>query len=188
MEHTIKVKLEGKRPLLMSNGRLVDPQDPITKEIAKLDGLTKARKTDKTIAEADELRWLGSVYANEDEQVVLPAENFEGALRDGARLRKLGKKVQSGVYVHEDAKLKFDDDSKKVKDLVKMPGYTHRKRCDRGVMVTRPIFPKWQAEFTLTYEDNVISKDEVEEALTLAGFTGIGSWKERFGKFSAEIV
>jgi hypothetical protein len=186
MLNTIKVKLTGTSPLLMSNGRLVDPRDEYTKQIAALDGLSKSRRTEKTLEEADRLRWLGSVYSNEEGLVVLPAVNFEACLKLAGRIHKLGTKVQTGVYVEEDSLL--DGVDKPVSELVDDPKYTHRINTKRGVMAHRPIFPTWGAEFTIHYDDMIISREDMDLVLLTAGRTGVGSWAKRFGKFSVEVV
>jgi hypothetical protein len=183
---TINVKLTGTAPLLMSNGRLVDPRDEYTKQIAVLDGLPKARRTEKTLEEADRLRWLGSVYADEEGYAVLPATNFEACLKFAGRIHKLGTKVQAGVYVEDDSRL--DGVDRPISEIVDDPAYTHRINTKRGVMAHRPIFPNWGAEFTIHFDDMIISKDDVDLVLQTAGRTGVGSWAKRFGKFSVEVL
>ena len=53
-----------------------------------------------------------------------------------------------------------------------------------SIMRTRPIFPEWTLDFTLAYADDVISKDEVERALSDAGrLVGLCDWRPKFGRF-----
>lgn len=184
--NTVKVKITGVTPLLMSNGRLVDPRDEYTKQISALDKIPAARRTEKTMEEADNLRWLASVYTDTEGFVVLPAVNFEACLKFAGRIHKLGTKVQTGVYVEDDSRLEGVD--RPASELVSDPKHVHRINTKRGVMAHRPIFPKWGAEFTIHYDDMIISRDDMQLVLETAGRTGVGSWAKRFGKFKVKTL
>lgn len=190
MQHSLKIKLTGTQPLLMSNGQIVDPLNEWTKLISQADTAMKGRnKTEARIIEADKLRWLGGVYQR-DGYPYLPVDNFLGCLIKAGRLHKLGKKVESGVYVRDCSLLEFGGRGagKKVEELVEMPEYAHRKATKRGVIAHRPFFENWSCEYELIYDDRIIDTDDFMTVLDTAGAIGIGAWSARFGKFETEII
>lgn len=182
---TMEVTIEGTRPLLMGNGRVVDPLDPYTQAIKVIDSIPSARRTDENKIEADKLRWIAATYTDENGYLILPADNFQACLQDAGKMFKLGKKVASGVAVIEDSPL--IGVKKKAEELVNDPEYTLRKPVRRNggtaVISVRPRFKKWGARFTVQFDDSIIGKDEMKLVLDAAGLVGIGSWKQRFGKF-----
>jgi hypothetical protein len=53
-------KLTGIRPLIMHNGRMADPLDPMAKKLKKLSG--ERKKTDATHEKMAEIEWEASLY------------------------------------------------------------------------------------------------------------------------------
>lgn len=189
MQKKIRLKITGTQPLLMSNGQLVDPLNEWTKLIAIADKDTKKRKTEEAVRSADRLRWLGQVY-HEDGNPILPIDNLLACLLKAARMHRLGKKVEAGVYVESGSLLEFNGpgQGKTVEELADMPEYAHRKRTKRGVIAHRPCFNKWASEYEVMYDTSIIDDDEFELVLNTAGSVGIGAWPARFGKFKAEVL
>lgn len=187
MVKKFKVRLEGVRPLLMSNGRLTDPMDPFSVEIAKFDKLHHSKKTVEGAKATDLLRWLGQTYANEEGKLILPRENMLGCLVKAARVHKLGTKAASGLWVVDDSILKFESNDETIEELKTNPKYTLRVRCKRGVMLTRPMIPDWSAEFEIHVDTRVIGTDEAMTVFETAGAIGIGAWSARFGKFDLGV-
>lgn len=171
----------------MSNGQTVDPQNEFTQAFGKIDAMHHSKRTPALLKEADTYRWLGGVYADEQGHVVLPADNYTGSLIKAAKVHRLGPKAKSGIMVIDDARLDFKDSDKKVEELEKDPTYTSRIPTSRGVIAHRPIFADWSAEFTVEFEDEVISPAEFQAVLDTAGFTGVGAWASRYGKFTTEV-
>lgn len=185
---TIDVKITGTRPLLMDNARKVDPLDPLTIEINRLDRLPTSRKTDETLAEADRLRFAASLYVDENDLVYLPAENFYGCLVETAKLFRLGPKAKSGLSVLNDSPLIGLE--KSASELIEDKSFWFRKRVNRkpkSVMSVRPIFHSWGALFSVEYFPEVIGHADVELILKTCGRVGLGSWRQVFGKFEVEF-
>ncbi|GAI19389.1 unnamed protein product, partial [marine sediment metagenome] len=52
------------------------------------------------------------------------------------------------------------------------------------IMRARPRFDKWELDFTIDFDDEIIGKDKVNEILTYAGQRiGIGDYRPLFGRF-----
>jgi hypothetical protein len=72
------------------------------KEITK-----KKNKTEEDLIELARREFMGGLYYEEGFGVYLPAECIEACIRDGAKVNKLGKVVQSAVFC-EDEKVKLE--------------------------------------------------------------------------------
>ena len=56
-------------------------------------------------------------------------------------------------------------------------------------MRTRPRFPAWSAQLTVSYLPSILDRDEVVTFFTIAGaLVGVGDWRPKFGKFTVEEV
>ncbi len=75
--------------------------------------------------------------------------------------------------------------------MEKDPAFAFRSAVTREqgkkVMSRRPLIPAvWKAEFEVNFVPEVIGKDLLDKVLDTAGYVGVGSWHERFGKFDLE--
>src|SRR5947207_12190936 len=83
---------QGTSPLLMHNGRLVDPLDPIVKKIKEVS--SKRVTTDQDHEDMARLEWLGGIYFDGSVGPSIPAPNLMKCLIEGARLTRNGKKIE----------------------------------------------------------------------------------------------
>jgi hypothetical protein len=180
------VRLTGVRPLIVQSSRSIDPEDDLQKEISSFDRKPKAKKTPEEAKRIDKLRWLCAVYFDDEtRQPILPAANFHKCLIEAGRTSKLGKSFEKGVSVLNDSSLGV---AKPIDELVNEPNYVSRHPTARGVVAVRPIFPEWTAEFQVIYEDAILSQEDFLATLYIAGKVGVGTWRQLYGKFEAEIV
>ena len=57
------------------------------------------------------------------------------------------------------------------------------------IMRTRPIFRDWSAEIFVDFLPGQLNRAEVAEMVRLAGeVVGIGDWRPRFGRYTAETL
>lgn len=189
--NVLHFRLEGTSPLLLHNGILSDPLDPRTKAIA---AVTKGRnKTDREHERVAELEFHGSLYLSEKvpHVPVLPADNLQKVLIEGARKAKLGKAFEAGTYVLADAPILYDG-PKAIDKLYADERFRYRKGVvvqKRRVMRTRPIFRIWAVEMAVEFDPEQVNKTDVIEALTVAGGrVGIGDWRPRYGRFEAKVI
>ena len=181
----IHLKFIGVSPLLMHNGRLADPLDPNTMQLAAV--TSKRKKTRADHERIAELEWYGGLWLD-GMRPCLPCESLEAAFTDGAQTRNKGATARSGLVVNTPALLHYDGPDK-LEDL--WADETFRLRSGVRVrnartMRTRPRFPGWSANVTASFLPTVLDRTEVIEFFRIAGSLGIGDWRPRYGKFIVE--
>jgi hypothetical protein len=191
---TMKATWTGIRPLLMHNGLLADPTNPYVISIKKITA-KKNKKTDADNHEIGRLEWLGSLYLGEDgKSLVIPSDNIERCIQEGARKSRLGKDAQAAVFCSEvEVPIQHDSIRGRVPEtLFDDPRFVLRK----GVKITtnrvirvRPIIPTgWAVSFTLEYDETIINQRNLEQAMRDAGsLIGLGDWRPKFGRFTVEV-
>ena len=171
-------------PMLTHNGQGVDPLNKFTKA-TKL--ITKKRvKTDEDLNEIARIEFLSGLYMGPDGPI-LPAQNLESMLTVAAKKFKEGNLAKSGMFVKSDAVLIYEgsrnpeemflDDNLRDTRSVALNG---RSR----IMRTRPIFPKWEADVMIAYEDSVVNGSRIDEWMKTAGAViGLCELRPRLGRF-----
>ena len=186
----LKLKFIGEAPLVQHSGRLANPLDPATKALKVATG--KRNKTDADFEEVARLEFMGSLYLDESMNVVLPSYLVEAALIEGARKSKQGKQAQAGMYVEAHARLDYGKPLTP-KELWEA-AETHRLHVgvrvgQARVMRTRPIFPEWQAEVEVSYDNQVMNREAILQIAEVAGHqVGFGDWRPRYGRFTVSEV
>jgi hypothetical protein len=102
---TIRFRVTGTKRLLMHAGRLADPLDPITQDLAKL-----TSKRPKTIADhrmISKVEWFGGLWLH-DGLPCIPAEALLATLIGGAKVLKRGPQAAAGLSIENDAILVYD--------------------------------------------------------------------------------
>jgi hypothetical protein len=193
---TMRVRWTGVRPLLMSNGELVDHLNPIV--MAKR---VIQEKGSKKLTEADHeqllwLGWRGGLYWHEEIGLYIPSDNIEKCIKEGAMKSKLGKQAEAACFVAEPlVKIACDGQAKSPEALYKQERFRFRKavrtppRTGGRVMTERPMIPTgWGIEFTIEYDEHVIDAKDLIKAMINAGtLVGLGDWRPKFGRFTVEV-
>ena len=203
---TIKIRVEGKVPLLMHSNQMANPLNVYSRAIKPLTG--KRKKTDADHLEISRIEWEAGLYFDDNGNVSIPAEVIEATLRNAARKTKNGKLIEEGVRVEENfCKLEYPNNGYKRKvapsssDMVpsKELDKMYEKHCDcrlakvKGsggtVLRTRPRFDKWAFEFTLMFDENIISQRTLLEVVGVAGERiGLCDYRPRYGLFNSKVV
>lgn len=185
----IKLRLVGTRRLIMHAGRLADPLDPITKNLAKL---TKKRaKTEADHLAIGKAEWFGGLWLNDGEPCI-PAETLMAVFVGAARTRSRGAEASAGLIVAAHAPLKYvgprkpeelwEDENFRLRVPVRVKGGSRTMR-------TRPVFTDWSVEFTASYLPSLLNHEEVVETYGIGGFMkAIGDWRPQNGTFSVEEI
>lgn len=185
----LKFKLTSESPLLMHNGQLADPLNKFSKDLKRVSG--KRAKTDADFAEMARIEWYASLYID-DGKLCIPMEVLEAALVEGAKKQKLGKQTQSTLFVTENAILHFDGDKLTADELWERGAnrLTTGVRIQRNrVMRTRPRIEKWWCEAEVQFDDKILDPAKINEIVTTTGREiGIGDWRPKFGRFTAEKI
>lgn len=180
--------LTGTAPLILHNVRLVDPLDPIVKQIG--DVSRKVKKTDTDHLEMARLEFIGGIYHNEEIGPYLPGTHFKQSLVKAAGLSKGGQKIKRGVALRETMMPLDYDGPRDVETLSATPRYVLRVAAKVGqarVMRTRPWFPEWRVQATLVFEPSIINYEELVAAAQIAGqMMGVGDWRPEHGRFTVE--
>lgn len=200
MSRTYSVKITGYRPLVMHNGRLADRLDPVTKALATAVKTSKKSKTDDDIIETMRLEFIGGLYYDEKVGPILPTDNLQACIEEGATRQKLGTLFKTHVEVlpgehGEGATFGHKLEYKGPRTLEALWADASF-RVVKGVKVgqarvqrTRPKFDRWSCEFIVEVQEGGPSSEELERAITDAGgFKGLGDWTPRYGRFTAEVT
>jgi len=187
MWQKLHYKIKGVSPLIMHNGRLANPMDPLVKQMKAVSG--KRGKTDADFIELARLEWHGSLYIS-DGKYVIPSQNIEATIVNGARKIKKGVLFSTGLICPEHVVLEFEHMHLQPGALWEIEDY----RLVAGVVIsrsrvmrTRPIFREWAAEFDLNYQDTILNEADISQVLRKAGEeVGILDWRPKFGRF--EVV
>jgi hypothetical protein len=187
---TAQFRLTGVSPLIMHNGELANPLNPIVKEQKKISG--KRGKTEADLEELARLEFIGGLYYSDNPGVILPAEVLEATINGGARKFKEGMSAKAGLVVMEHAKLEFLDNGLTPQELWEKEQYRFQKMVTVArarILRTRPIFDNWSADIEVTYEDTVCDTSQVYKWLKKAGeIVGLCDWRPRYGRFTVEAL
>ncbi|HUW13968.1 MAG TPA: hypothetical protein VM537_29865 [Anaerolineae bacterium] len=189
-----KYRITGTTPLLLSNGRMANPTDPM---VAKLKAQTSIKgKTEAVHEEIAKIEWEGRLYLNKHRQLTMPGHNIEASIRDAARWESKGKIVSPSLYVPSLPApfLEIErrtgvtlEELDPVRDEYWLQVMAKIKR-DR-ILRTRPMFPEWAVDFELQYRPRLIDESKIYYWLIIAGMQcGLGDWRPRYGQYEVERI
>lgn len=188
MEFTITIT--GTHPVIMHSARLSDPLDPIAKAIKEVS--SKRTKTDDDHLEMARLEFIGSLYCGDQTGPYMPGENLQRCLVDAAKINKLGVKATRGIFIATDYNaLQYEgprdilglwaDEQFRTRDSVKV-GMARVMRC-------RPIFRNWSFTAEGILDTEQLNLADLRNIANNAGrLIGLGDWRPRFGRFTAEVT
>jgi hypothetical protein len=191
---TMKIKITGIRPIILHNGLLADPTNPIVLQ-QKAITAKKAKKTDADNLELARLEWFGGLYLSESGRICIPCDNIERCIQQGGQKQRIGKDVQAGVFVQE-PEIEIDHPDISVKKPEKLYG-DPRFMIRKGVKIQtsriiriRPMIPTgWTLTFTVEFDETLVNARNLEQAILDAGtYVGLGDWRPKFGRFTHEII
>lgn len=188
-----KVKIAGVSPLVMHNGRLANPMDPLVREIKKITSIRGNKRTEPQELDLIRLEWEGGLYLGEDGSPCIMGTNIE-ALMQSAAAKTPGpdvKMFKAGVFCLMNPALEYNG-PKTVKGLwAKSDTYllTAGARIGKArVMRSRPVFPSWSLSFVLEVDTAVVkSLSYIADSLKVGGmYVGLGDWRPRYGRFAVK--
>lgn len=181
----ISFEIEGVSPLLLHNGQLANPLNPLVKQMKAL--TSQRKKTDDIHIELSRLEFRASLYLNAKGEVEIPAEVLESCLIEGAKKSKLGKQFKSAICIMENSvldygeKLTADQMWERAGEFVDVRGV---KVGTARVMRTRPIFRNWRLSFDVSYNPELVNPEQVQLAVADAGAqVGLCDYRPKFGRF-----
>jgi hypothetical protein len=192
--NTIQIKISGESPLLCHNGQTADPRNTYSKAIKAVS--SKRKKTDADFDEMARLEWLAGLYRFRDD-LVIPDYVLESVFINGAKKSKRGPQAKCGLFFTDHAPLEFEGKPVEITDdslakLFDAGDHTHAIAVKVGmakVIRTRPIFRRWSLTATGQFDPDVLNHRDITEIADDAGkLVGIGDWRPKHGRFSAEVI
>lgn len=204
MYQTCDFSIKGSAPLLMHNGDLSNPLNPIVKLMKQT--TSKRKKTDDDIELLSKLEWLGGLYltnpitfdvkGNYDillgaysGEPCIPSEVIESALIAGAKKFKLGVQAKAGMMLSGSFPLKFKG-SKPIAALFEDASFFDVRRVkvqQSAIMRTRPIFREWELDFTINFLPDVLNLSQLFDIVQATGnLVGLCDYRPKYGRF--EVV
>lgn len=190
---TLKVKWTGIRPLVMHNGLMVDPTNPLVRKIKEITSKGTKKLTDSDYELRDRLEWEAGIYWDEEHGPVIPSDNIERCIQLGAQKSRLGKDVQASVFCSDpDVRIAYDGPRDKDK-MAADPRFTLRKGVaiqKSRIIRIRPMIPTgWSLTFALEYDDTIVNEKNLIKAMQDAGaLVGLGDWRPKFGRFLVDVL
>jgi len=185
MSGEIEFKIEGVSPLLMHNGQLANPLNPLVKQMKAVTG--KRKKTDDDHAELSRLEFRAGLYLSAAGQVEIPSEILESCLVEGAKKSKLGKQFKSAIAIYENSPLDYgemltvDQLWERSEEFADVRGV---KVGTSRVMRTRPIFRNWKLSFTVSFNPELLNPEQIVLAVQDAGTqVGLCDYRPKFVRF-----
>jgi hypothetical protein len=191
---TITIRLQGVSPLLCHNGQTADPRNSYAKAMKAVS--SKRKKTDADLDELARLEWLAGIYRYGSD-LVIPDYVLEGTLINGAKKSKRGPQAKCGLFFTEHASLRFEGKPEAITeetlaDMFESGRFTHTigvRVSMAKVMRTRPIFRGWSIDAVAQYDPDVLNHRDIQEIADDAGkLVGIGDWRPKHGRFTAEVI
>ena len=187
------VEWTGIRPMLMHNGLMADPTNPLTKRIKEITSKGSKKLTESDHEERDRLEWEAGLYWSEENGLVIPSDNIERCIQLGAQKSRVGKDIQAAVFcVQTEVPVKYDGPKNKDKLYA-----DKRFQLRKGVAIQkariirlRPMIPTgWKLNFDLEFDDSIVNEKAVTKAIIDAGaLIGLGDWRPKFGRLTVEVA
>ena len=184
----VNLKLSGAL-LLTSNVRLANKMDEIAREMSTI--TSKRKKTDEDLIELARLEFIGGLYLTEGGQVGFPSWNVFRSLQDGAKINKLGKAVERAIVPISADIVPIKHTGPSDPEEMWLKGCYDQRSVKVGtstVTRTRPLFTDWSLDVTLNIDTSILNMDDFNMIVRNAGeMVGIGDYRPRFGRFTAEV-
>lgn len=190
MSESLVLRFSGLSPLMMNNPQTVNPFNPYTKAIKAI--TDKRKRTESEESDLLKLKFMAALYWDEKIGPYLPGVSVWRSIMDGARISRAGKDIERGVFNEEDM-IRIEYSGPRDPEGL----YADKRFVDirdaspqkARIMVIRPFFREWALTARLVFEDDVISRSALIDAARAAGrLVGIGTFRQRFGRYSIEEV
>jgi hypothetical protein len=190
---TIKVKWTGIRPLVMHNGLMADPTNPLVRRIKEITSKGSKKLTDADYEERDRLEWDAGLYWDTQDGLIMPSDNIERCIQLGAQKSRIGKDVQAAVFCATPHAVINHAGPKDKDKLYADPRYTLRKGVavqKSRIIRIRPMIPtEWSMTFDIEFDEGIVNPKNLFKAMADAGsLVGIGDWRPKFGRFLVEEI
>jgi hypothetical protein len=187
------MEIEGQRPLLMHNDKLlVDPLHPLNKAKAVLASKVASKRTEEEEIELRRLEWLMSLY-HDDRGPHIPSVNVAACLIQAGKATKHGQAVKRSVIVFDDLVLDYPGprDTENLWDK----GYLDTRPVNVGtggqakrIIRCRPCFNTWRGEVHVSVDTTLLDIADFKAIVERAGMAGLGDFRPHFGRFESKLT
>jgi hypothetical protein len=185
----VEITLTGTHTLLMHNSQLADPLNPFTRKLAE--ATSKRKKTIEDHEEIARREWIGSLYFDPAAGPYIPGENIERCLLDSARLNRLGKSVERGLFITSNINRLEYPGPRDPAVMVGSVDFRHMASVKVGTnrtMRCRPMFREWSVTAVGVLDETQLELKDLKLIADRAGsLIGLGDWRPRFGRFLASV-
>jgi len=190
---TLSVQLVGTKKMLLSNGRLANPLDPYTRDLAAIS--KKRNKTDDDRLNMMAIEARGGCYETKEGLLALPTANVWRSIYDAAKAYKLGVAVKRSLHFDDvNEPLYVDGVAVDIDDegWLQYPAtidYRPVKVGTAKTMRARPLVPEgWVTTHRFGLNEKEIDLDSLVPVLARAGsMIGVGDWRPIYGTFTATV-
>ena len=185
----IAIHITGIRPLIMHNSSMVDPENPFVRRIKEISSKGTRKITDADIAEREHLEWEGGLYWDDELGPVIPADNIERCVQEGAQKSRLGKLAKSSILC-TDAIVRIEYKGPRTKEeMYRDRRFIFRKAVGiqkNRIIRVRPMIPTgWEIHPKLEFDESILNESAIKRALADAGaLVGLCDWRPKFGRFT----
>jgi hypothetical protein len=189
--HSLDFRLVGTSPLLLNNPQTVDALSAASIAIKELSG--KRKRTETEDMELRKKKFMAGLYLTSDGAPYIPAYNIQRSAQEAGRLSKQGKIWDRGVWLTEHQCLLDYKGPKTAEGLWEDKRFVDNRDGKVGngarIVVTRPIFHQWSADVSFNFEDEIANPGDIVAHLFHAGkMIGVGTYRQRFGRFDIEVL
>ena len=187
----IKFNIEGNGSSMMHHSsRLANEFNKYSQRLVELNKKKKSKGVDRleVLAEIAHVEWEGGMYFDSKLGPYIPAEVVRASIINGAKMSRGGASCERAVSV-VGAKFPLEyDGPRDLEGLWADEGFVDQRivTIQRAkVLRTRALFSDWSLEFTISYDENAIAREDllryVQDAGLYAGFgdarkLGFGRW------------
>ena len=202
----LSIMFEGTTPILLHNNQSADPLNIYSRVMKLLNAKQSKKRTDQDHLELSRVEWEAGLYLDEDGKITLPGYGVEAAIKSAAKLSRNAQDIKKGVRVEEmfcDFKYvgvqgKADPIPKSPEDVpTKSLEPVFAKHFDRRlakngtstIVRTRPRFNEWTVEFTILYDETIITERTLLEIMQNGGkYCGLFDYRERYGHYEVKVI
>jgi hypothetical protein len=187
----LTITLTGTTALIMHNGQLVDPLNPVNQAKKRITSKPARNKTEDDEWQLRQLEFVGALYLDPDVGPYVPGENIARCFRDAATLTRNGKDIVRGLFVTTNVNpLSYDGprtadglwDDENFRSIAPVRMQQNR------IIRTRPQFRSWTTQADAILDTNVLDFEAFRRIADTAGqLIGIGDWRPRYGRFTATV-
>ena len=200
---TLQVKLTGLRPIIMGNPQGISLTNQYSVNSRRISSAMKtARKKgdESRLVELQEEQskndFFTSAYWTKEDGFYLPDSVVEACFKEAGRTLRKGRDVDRAVLVSEMLiVLKTGHRFNSLEDAYAHEAFRMEGPCKippkTGALIwkTRCMIPAgWTTQFQLEFDETTISAKILTEIVNVSGQSiGIGGWRPKFGRFTAEV-